>query len=68
MYANIDRSKFQQGEYVGYSTDGVYRIRRLGRKQWVAECSNVTSGRAKYHRITSSTLRFIAERLAIGIQ
>lgn len=34
--ANIEKSAFKPGEYVGYSSGQVFRIKRQARSHWVA--------------------------------
>lgn len=63
-YHNIDKSAFHPGEYVGYGPEGVYRIRKIRRAHWRAECSKPKT--AAFHGITGNTLRFISERIAAG--
>jgi len=43
-YPNIDKSAFHKGEYVGYASGLIFRIRK-GDGGWVAHCSKTQTRR-----------------------
>jgi hypothetical protein len=51
--SNIEKSGFRKGEYVGYSDEGVQRIRRGG-AGW--ETYGLASALGSYIRLTAPTL------------
>lgn len=61
QYANIDKSGFHRGEYIGYADGTVWRIRKFdGGKRWEAIANDLP-----YRRIVAFTLRAISEQLSI---